>query len=68
VILVITEVLRVFFYSLEEGLIVVDGLVDTFLVLVEVVLVDELEVVQVAVDAFVRLLVLQLDVVEQLLV
>jgi hypothetical protein len=65
-VLVLAEVVGVLLDALEEGLVVVDGLVDGFLVADQVLFVDLAQVVQVPVDALVGLLILEFDVVEEL--
>jgi hypothetical protein len=68
VVLVITEILCIFLHSLKQCLIVVDRLINAFFILIEVVFVDKFEVIQISMNTFVCLLVLQLDIIEEFLV
>lgn len=55
----------IFFDSLEQSLVIVDGFINIFLILDEVFLVYFPEVVQVSMNCLVRLLVLQFNIIEQ---
>lgn len=63
-ILIFSKVLRIFLHSLIQRLIVTDRLIHIFLVFIEICLVDEPEVVEIAVDGLVGLLVFKFDIVE----
>lgn len=68
VVLVITEILCIFFHSLKQCLIVIDRLINAFFIFIEVVFIDKFEVIQISMNTFVCLFVLQLDVIEEFLV
>lgn len=63
-ILVFPKVVRIFLHPLVQCLIVSNRLIHILLVLIEIPLVDEAKIVQIAVDGLVGLFVLELDVVE----
>lgn len=53
IILVLAEVMCIFLHSLKECLIVGDGFVDIFFILVEIFFVNLPQVIKIAVDAFI---------------
>lgn len=63
-VLILSQVLRIFLHSLVQRLVVTNRFIHVFLVLIEIRLVDEPKVVEITVDGLVGLLVLELDVVE----
>lgn len=63
-ILILPEILRILLHPLVQRLIVSNRLIHILLVFIEIALVDESKIVQIAVDGLVGLLVFELDVVE----
>ena len=64
-VLIFTQVVGIFFYSAEESFIVVYWLVDCLVIFVQIFFIDLAEVIEIPVDAFIGLFVLQFDIVEQ---
>ena len=63
-ILILPQILRIFLHPLIQRLIVSNRLIHILLIFIEISLVNESKIVQIAVDGLVGLLVLELDIVK----
>ena len=67
-ILVLAEVVSIFFHSVVEGFIVVDGFIDCLFVLAEIFLIYLTEIIKIAIDTFVGLFVFKFDIIEKFVI
>ena len=67
-ILVLTEIVGIFFHSVVEGFVVVDGFVDCLFVLAEIFLVYLTKIIKITIDTFIGLFVFEFDIIEKFVV
>ena len=65
IILVFTQVMGIFFDSLKQCLVVIDGLIYCFFVFIQILLVDLSEVIQISIDTFISLFIFKFDIIKK---
>ena len=63
--LIFLEIVGILLHSLEQRFIVQDGFVHAFGIFVKIALVDKFEIVKIAVDTFIGLLIFKFDVIKE---
>ena len=64
-VLIITEIIAIFLYTIEEGFIVGDRFVNGLFVFVQIFFIDLFQVVKISIDTFIGLRIFKFDIVEK---